>query len=233
MKHRTYQHIFFDLDRTLWDFDANSNETFQDIFLKYRLTERGIQSFDDFLNTYHKHNLLLWDFYRKGEIVKEVLNIRRFSLTLHDFGIADNLLSHNIAHDYITLSPTKTNLFPQTTEVLEYLRKRYKLHIITNGFEEVQYKKLKHSGLTNYFIEIITSEDAGVKKPEFQIFDYAMKRAGALPSESLMIGDDEEVDIWGALGAGIDQVLVDYENNIKDTKATYHIKSLGELYDFL
>ena len=230
---KRYQHIFFDLDRTLWDFDTNSTETFRDIFDKYGLADRGIRSFDEFMDVYKKHNHLLWEIYRQGEIVKEVLNIRRFSLTLHDFGIDDLLLSSNIAHDYVSLSPTKTNLFPHTIEILNYLNGRYKLHIITNGFEEVQYRKLNYSGLTMYFTEIITSEDAGSKKPEPSIFNYAFKRSGARPEESLMIGDDEEVDILGASDAGMDQVLVDYNGEFPESKATYRINSLAELYKIL
>lgn len=233
LKKNAYRHIFFDLDRTLWDFDANSIETFREIFSKYSLPERGVHSFEAFLDVYNQHNHLLWEFYRKGQIVKEVLNLRRFALTLHDFGINDKLLSSLIAEDYVNLSPTKTNLFPHTIPILEYLRTKYILHIITNGFEEVQYRKLNHSGLSMYFTEIVTSEDAGSKKPEKIIFDYALKRSGANPEESLMIGDDEEVDILGAMEAGMDQVLVDYNNEFPDTKATFRIGSLDELYGIL
>lgn len=233
MKNRTYQHIFFDLDNTLWDFNSNSIEAFREIFIKYQLIERGVDSFDRFLEIYSTYNHLLWEFYRKGEIVKEVLNIRRFALTLNDFGINDNLLSSNIASDYINLSPTKTNLFPHTIAILEYLSIRYKLHIITNGFEEVQHRKLSHSGLTMFFNEIITSEDAGSKKPDASIFKYALKRSGATPEESLMIGDDEEVDIAGARDAGIDQVLVDYKGDKVDTTATYRISGLDQLFTIL
>ncbi len=233
MKQKTYQHIFFDLDKTLWDFETNSIETFREIFIKHKLADRGVHSFDEFLNIYNRHNHILWEFYRQGEIVKEVLNIRRFSQTLHEFGITDNLLSSNIAEDYVNLSPTKTNLFPHTIAILEYLSKKYTLHIITNGFEEVQYRKLNFSGLKMYFTEIITSEDAGSKKPERHIFDYALKRSGALPEVSLMIGDDEEVDILGAIEVGMDQVLVDYNKEFLTTKATYRIESLDELYGII
>lgn len=230
---KTYRHIFFDLDRTLWDFDTNSEETFREIFYKYNLSDRGIDSFEEFLTVYNKHNLVLWDFYRKGTIEKEALNIRRFSLTLCDYGISDDLLSSNMAADYVTMSPTKTNLFPHVIDILEYLSPKYKLHIITNGFEEVQYKKIRYSGLMKYFNEVITSEDAGAMKPDLHIFNYAFQRTGALPEESLMIGDDEAVDIAGAHGAGIDQILVDYGGIAVDSRATYYIQSLEELYHIL
>jgi len=233
VKKKTYRQFFFDLDKTLWDFDTNSIETFREIFNKYNLTGKGVDSFEEFLEVYNRHNHLLWEFYRKGEIVKEVLNIRRFALTLHEFGITDSLLSSNIAEDYVRLSPTKTGLFPHTIAILEYLKKKYTLHIITNGFEEVQYRKLNHSGLAMYFNEIITSEDAGSKKPELLIFNYALKRSGARPEESLMIGDDEDVDIIGAIDAGMDQVLHDYKGEFRNSKATYRIESLDELYGIL
>lgn len=233
MNRKTYRHIFFDLDKTLWDFETNSVETFREIFSKYRLSEKGVDSFDRFLERYNHHNLMLWEFYRQGEIVKEVLNIRRFALTLHEFGISDNLLSSNMANDYVTLSPTKTNLFPDAYAVLEYLGDKYKLHIITNGFEEVQHKKLNNAGLMKYFTSVITSEDAGARKPESGIFEFALHRSGAKPDESLMIGDDEEVDILGALSVGMDQVLVDYNGEIHDSKATYRIRKLSELFGLL
>jgi putative hydrolase of the HAD superfamily len=228
-----YKHVFFDLDNTLWDFNTNSEEAFRDLFEKYHLSERGVTSFEAFIEVYNKHNHLLWDFYRRGEIVKEMLNIRRFSLTLSDFGINDSLLSSNIANDYVSLSPTKTNLFPHTLAVLDYLAGKYSLHIITNGFEEVQYRKLNHSGLSLFFDQVITSEDAGVKKPDLPIFLYALQKAGALAEESLMIGDDEEIDITGAFNAGIDQVLVDYNNVCPESRATYRVSGLEKLYEIL
>ncbi len=229
MKSKNYKHIFFDLDRTLWDFDRNANETFTDIHEKYFLKERGIEDFHDFLNVYHKINLDLWDQYRKGQIKKEELNVSRFSLTLDSFGIVDNELSKSIASDYIKISPTKKHLYPGTYQLLDYLKGKYTLHIITNGFEEVQYRKLKHSELEKYFTQIITSEDAGYKKPDINIFKYAFSQANALPSESLMIGDDIDVDIIGARDAGMDQVLVDFESIQSESIATYYVNSLFEL----
>lgn len=228
-----YKHLFFDLDRTLWDFETNATETFTEIHTKYTLAQKGITTLDDFMDVYERINLKLWDDYRKGQIKKEVLNVQRFALTLDNFGIDDELLSQNIAKDYIELSPTKKNLFPYTISILEYLFTRYKLHIITNGFEEVQHKKLNNSNLSKYFTHVITSEDAGYKKPDINIFKYAFDITGASPEESLMIGDDIEVDIEGAKLAGMDQVLVDYKNEASNGVATFHITSLAELYELL
>lgn len=228
-----YRHIFFDLDNTLWDFEANSKETFHELFDRYQLTHRGIDSFEDFIEVYERHNALLWEFYRQGKIVKEVLNIRRFSMTLDEFGIHDSLLSSNMAGDYVAISPTKTRLFPDAIDLLGYLKERYTLHIITNGFEEVQHRKLLNSGLRGYFESIITSEEAGSKKPELTIFNFALSVTGAQKHESLMIGDDEEVDVLGARNAGIDSVLVDYSGERQTTEATYLIYNLKDIYKIL
>lgn len=205
-KVKKYKHVFFDLDMTLWDFEKNAQEAYQDIYQKFRLRDRGIADLDHFLRNYFLHNELLWDLYRKGEIGKEYLRSRRFELTLLDFGIDDPTLAEEIGMEYITISPMKTNLFPNTYEILNYLKPLYPLHIITNGFEEVQFTKLKNSKLDGYFQNVITSEDAGFKKPDPRIFEFALQSAGAHPGESLMIGDDPEVDVAGAHNAGMDAI---------------------------
>ncbi|MBW6492054.1 MAG: YjjG family noncanonical pyrimidine nucleotidase [Lentimicrobium sp.] len=233
MNRKTYRHIFFDLDNTLWDFDANSMDTFRDLFSKYHLKLKGIESFENFLFVYHKHNALLWESYRQGKILKDFLNLSRFTLTLDEFGIHDEVLSVNLARDYVLLSPTKTILFPEAFQLLDYLSGRYKMHIITNGFEEIQYKKLSNSGLAKYFENIITSEDAGTRKPEPLIFEYALNKCGASAYETLMIGDEEEVDIQGAIRVGIDSILVDFSGKQAESKATYTVNSLGRLIDIL
>ena len=231
MKH--YKHIFFDLDKTLWDFDRNSFETFTDIYIKYDLRGLGIPAVEDFIGIYTTHNIVLWDLYRNGKIKKNLLSVKRFDLTLNDFGINDQRLAKKIASDYIRISPLKKHLFPQTIETLEYLEGKYRLHIITNGFEEVQIPKLSASGLDKYFKKVITSEAAGCKKPDPGIFEYSLEKANAVATESIMVGDDIEVDIIGAKNTGIDQVYVNYSNIYHEEKATYEINDLKELRDLL
>lgn len=228
-----YNHIFFDLDRTLWDFDTNAAETFNDIYLKHDLPSKGITDFNLFMDVYHEINHNLWEDYRKGTIVKEVLNVQRFALTLEHFGIYQQSLSEEIAIDYITLSPTKNRLFPDAHKILKYLSEKYWLHIITNGFKEVQEKKLINSQLDKYFTTVVTSEDAGSKKPDVKIFEYALLKAKAAPEHSLMIGDDPEVDIIGAKNAGIDQVLIDFHGVHTHRIATYYVRKLIDLTLFL
>ena len=203
---KIYKHIFFDLDRTLWDFDKNALEAYCDIYEKYDLHQKGVFSFEAFTESYLRNNAELWALYVEGKIEKSYLTWRRFEVTLLDFGINDPELAKQIGIDYITISPKKTNLFPNSIETLEYLSEKYHLHIITNGFEEVQFNKLRNAGLDKFFDKVITSEAAGCKKPENCIFEYAIEKANALPADCLMIGDDIEVDIIGAQNVGMDTV---------------------------
>ena len=226
---KKYKHIFFDLDRTLWDFDKSSREAFSDIFDLHKLKERGIESVELLHDVYAVHNERLWDMYRKGEVAKEVLRGRRFYLTLKDFGVDDPELAEKMGLDYIRLSPLKVNLFPQAINTLEYLYPKYKLHIITNGFQEVQDIKIAASDLGKYFETIVTSEEAGVKKPHPAIFDYALNKAGASAKESLMVGDDPDVDILGARESGVDQVLFDPYSSYIVNDATYYVVCLDEM----
>jgi putative hydrolase of the HAD superfamily len=226
---KTYKHLFFDLDRTLWDFDKNAEETFRHIYAKYGLQDRGVGSLEAFRNVYEEHNNLLWSYYRKGEIKKPALNVRRFEMSLNDFGIKDTLLACDIANDYITVDPDRVYLFPHALEILQYLAPNYHIHIITNGFDEVQFPKIAISGMKKYLDKVITSEDAGCKKPESDIFLYALERTSARVEESIMIGDDLEVDIQGAKSVGMDQVFVNYKGLRHDEEVTFEVNSLGEL----
>ncbi|MCF6342377.1 MAG: HAD-IA family hydrolase, partial [Bacteroidales bacterium] len=171
--------------------------------------------------------------YRHGRIEKKVLSRLRFSLTLNDFGIVDEKMGAKLGKDYVAISPTKVNLFPNAIAILDYLEPGYSLHLITNGFSEVQDTKLRVSGMGKYFQTVITSEEAGVKKPNPEIFNYALGKAGAEAGSSLMIGDDFEVDIVGARNVGIDQVLFDPERKYRQNGSTFVIRDLGELKGFL
>ncbi len=227
------KHVFFDLDRTLWDFEKSAKQTFAEIFISHKLVEKGIPSVSEFHKIYTIHNDRLWKQYRKGEIKKEVLRGLRFSLTLNDFNIFDTNLGEKIGDDYVRLSPLTVNLFPYSIEILEYLSPKYSLHIITNGFSEVQEIKLRTSGMDSYFIEVITSEAAGYKKPDERIFDYAFMKAGALPQNSIMIGDDYEVDIMGARDVNMPQIFFDPEKKYSKNGSTYYINSLKDIEEIL
>lgn len=229
-----YRHLFFDLDHTLWDFEANSRQTLQELYEELQLKDRGVKDFDLFHKQYLQHNDKLWDRYRNGYIKVDELRWKRMWLALLDFRIADEALSREMGARFLDLLPTRKRLFPHTLEILGYLQEKgYQLHLITNGFEKTQHGKLRSSGLEHFFREVITSEGSNSLKPHKEIFDYAFRKTGALPAESIMIGDTIDVDILGAVNAGIDQVHVNHLNRevelVQGKRPTYTVFSLKEL----
>jgi putative hydrolase of the HAD superfamily len=227
---RKYRHLFFDLDHTLWDFEANSKATLKELHTALHLNERGVNDFDLFHKNYLQHNEKLWERYRNGYIKQEELRIKRMWLSLLDFKIADDELAQELSIRFLDLLPTRTILFPYTKEILGYLTGRgYILHLITNGFEKTQHNKLMYSGLISFFKEIITSEGSGSLKPNKEIFEFALTKASAKTGESIMIGDSIEVDILGARNAGIDQVYVNHLGIEPEIIPTYTVSSLKEL----
>lgn len=162
-----YQHLFFDLDHTLWDFDANAKDTLTDLYQTHQLTEKVAAPFDDFYHKYLYHNEILWDQYHHGKITADDLKWKRMYRTLLDFKIGDEVLAKELSTGFLELLPTKKNVFPYTFEILEYLiAKNYQLHLITNGFEKTQWSKLNNSGLAKYFTHVITSEASNSLKPK-------------------------------------------------------------------
>jgi putative hydrolase of the HAD superfamily len=225
-----YSHIFFDLDHTLWDFEANARVTLETLYNDLQLEARGVNDFELFYKNYLVHNDKLWERYRKGYIKQDELRVKRMWLALLDFKIADDVLSKKMSVQFLDLLPTRTILFPHAKEILQYLAdKNYQLHLITNGFEKVQHSKLKYSGLDVFFKEVITSEGSNSLKPNKEIFDYAFQKTNAVAEKSIMIGDTIDVDIAGAKNAGMDQVYVNHTNDTTDAKATYTVTSLKEL----
>ena len=232
IKKNRYRHVFFDLDRTLWDFDKNTRDALIIIYEKYNLSTI-ITDIDAFINAFRKNNEQMWISYRRGEITKSKLREIRFYKTLKEFNIEDNGLAKKMDADYILLSPDNTQLIPHTTEVLEYLQKRYTLYILTNGFRETQTRKIFNSGIESYFTRIFTSDDLHSTKPNKQIFHLALSAVNAKKSESIMVGDDLLIDIIGAREYGIDQVHLNPDKKVHNQKITYEICSLKELMDIL
>ena len=229
---KNYKYIFFDLDRTLWDFESNSLLTFKEIFENRKLYNI-FPDFESFIKTYKTINEDLWDKYRKGEISKLELRTNRFLLTLNKFDVNDISLAENIGTDYINESPKKTEVFPYTYEILDYLKPKYTLAILTNGFKEVQTQKLKNCNLDKYFSKLICSEDTGYQKPNPKIFQYALSSLNAKKTESIMIGDDLNVDIIGANNFKIDTIYCNFIDNTESSIPTYQITSLKELTNIL
>ena len=228
-----YKHIFFDLDRTLWDFETNSNKTLLQLIDRFSLLKKGVDIPENFIRKYKIHNERLWDLYRIDKIKKEDLRGKRFLLTMQDYGIDDFQLAEDFGLAYIEESPYKTELFPFSFEVLEYLKEKYILHIITNGFEEVQHIKLEASKLHAYFDVIITSEQVGVKKPNPRIFEFALEKANALAKESMMIGDDLKVDVLGAKKAGMTAIYFNPKKTKHQEKIKFEISCLSQIMDIL
>ncbi len=230
---KQYKHIFFDLDHTLYDFDQSTHDTFLDLYKKYDLAGKGVKPFEDFFKDYKKINAEFWERYRKDEVKKEFLNVERFHVTFMKYGLNDRLFAEKFANEYLAGAPLKRTLFPGAIEVLDYLKDKYPLHIITNGFKEVQKTKLKANDLEKYFKTVTVSEEVGVRKPSPQVFIYAMNKAGAIPENSIMIGDSLEVDIEGAKNTGMDQIFFNYKNVPHNGEATYTIVELKEIRDIL
>lgn len=205
-----YQNIFFDLDDTLWAFSENSRDTFEEVYLKYKL-DAYFNSFDHYYNLYQKRNLELWDEYAKGKVTKAGLNDQRFLYPLQAVGLNDPELAKRFANDFFSFVPTKTKLMPYAKEILEYLAPKYNLYILSNGFAELQAQKMKSSGIDGYFKKIILSEDIGVMKPYPEIFHFALSATQSELKESIMIGDSWKADIEGAKGIGMDQVFYNVE----------------------
>ena len=228
---KNYKHItdiFFDLDHTLWDFDKNSEMAFKTIF-ENDFPEIEIQ---DFMKVYVPINQAVWKLYQKDEITSNQLRYMRLkqSFDAINIDISDHQIE-NIAEEYIKLLPENNHLFEGTIEILDYLRQKYTLHIITNGFANVQDKKLNNSNIRKYFETITNSDNAGAKKPNPIIYDYSLNMANAKKETSIMIGDCLDADINGALDFGIDAVFVNY-HNIDVDKNINQIKKLSELKNY-
>lgn len=230
---KQYKHIFFDLDHTLWDFDKNSGIVLEQLYQDFDLQSKGVARFEDFYNIYSDINESLWEKFRKGDINRNELRVKRFSRTLLEFKIGDESLSNNLSRTYLELLPVQTQLTPFAIEVLDYCNSKYLLHLITNGFDTTQRMKLNNSGISKYFSEVITSEKSMSMKPQIEIFTYALNKTGASPENAIMIGDHLEVDIVGAKDAGWDQI---YYNPLKKThnrQPTHEISSLKEVMEIL
>lgn len=228
MKH--YRHLFFDLDHTLWDFDSNARSALEELYAEFDMHKTVTPLFDDFYQKYLYHNEILWNRYHQGFITADELKWKRMWRTLLEFRIGHEELAKDLSRRFLEVLPTKKGLFPYTTEILDYLTKKgYALHLITNGFEQTQWRKLNSSGLDKYFGEVITSEASNSLKPKKEIFDYAMQKTGAGLEESIMLGDNPEADILGAINAGMDSVFINHNHASISYQPTYTVSHLKEL----
>lgn len=224
-----YKNLFIDLDDTLWDTNYNNKECLEELYADYHFS-RHYASFEAFYDIYMPHNLDLWAKYRRGEIDKQTLIVERFRYVLRPLGIEEVKKVLAVNNDFLRRTTTKTRLLPGTMKLLEYLRPSYRLFILSNGFREVQSKKLSNSGLAPYFERMILSEDANIQKPHKGIFDFALTNTNARRRESLMIGDSWDADIVGAHQSRIDQLWLNPSQLPAGSfTPTYTVGSLEEI----
>ncbi|MBC7525692.1 MAG: noncanonical pyrimidine nucleotidase, YjjG family [Flavobacterium sp.] len=220
MKHIT--DIFFDLDHTLWDFEKNSALALAKVFKENEINV----NLNEFLIHYVPINMKYWELYRHEQVTQTELRYGRLkdSFDLLGFKI-DNDKINAISEQYIQYLPHFNHLFEGTVSILEYLKPNYNLHIITNGFQEVQAGKMKNSGIDIYFKTITNSEMAGVKKPNPKIFELALNLAKVKKENAIMVGDCLDADVNGALNFGIDAIHF----NEHKIEIPSHIKQINHL----
>lgn len=230
-----YKHLFFDLDHTLWDFERNSAECLADIYEIFDFKSLNISTLEAFQQEFSIVNKHHWSLLEQNLITHDELRRRRFQETLENLGVKDLKKSFGLEINeyFLELLPKKAHLIEGAVEVLDYLLPKYELHIISNGWQDIQVNKMKSSEIHHYFGEIITNELAGTRKPDRRIFDYALETTKANLAESLMIGDNYEADILGAISANMDTVFYNPDNIPTGQKPTFDIKKLVELKEIL
>lgn len=236
MKQKQYDVLFIDLDDTLYDFSTNSVNAYREVYalMDYDCWFHG---FDHYYEIYWERNRQLWVLYADNKITKDELNAERYTHPLRVMGVPDaDAIGARFWEESMKRLPLGTRLMPHAREVLEYLRPRYRLYILSNGFAELQSRKLQSAGIDRYFDGVVLSEDIGVNKPHREIFEHALRVAGVTADRALMIGDNYEVDIKGACGVGIDQVYYNVSGGdvgAESPRPTYTIGSLLELMDIV
>ncbi len=230
---KKYSCILFDLDHTLWDYDANSEETLETLFQQYALQDKGITSFPYFFEVFNRVNTHLWDLHDRGLVGQNVIRKERFHKVLSEAGLDDFPLSLKFSADYLAELPKKKKLLPCAKETLDYLKPKYPMVIVTNGFDEIQGTKLMSSGIDGYFKNVVTSQRAGSKKPSKEIFEFALGEAGHQAGQAIMIGDNLLTDIAGARSAGMDTIYFNPAKKTHQESVTFEIASLHELRTLL
>lgn len=225
-----YKHLFFDLDHTLWDFDRNSAESIAELYEQHRLADLGIKSPEAFAETFITVNRRLWRAFDLNELTHAYIREHRFPLVFEALGITDVSCCPELNEGYLHRLPRKAHLTEAARELLDHLHGRYEMHIITNGFDEIQAVKLASSEIAHYFTHVVTNGSAGgYKKPDRRIFEYALQVAGATVPTSLMIGDNYEADILGAQSAGLDTVFYNPKGEVFEVQPTHEIRHWNEL----
>ena len=222
--------VFFDLDHTLWDFEKNSALTLQKILAKNKIEVDHTQ----FVAHYVPINYKYLELFREDKITKEELNYGRLNETFSKLNMTVDIdVLALLTQDYIQYLPENNHLFEGAFELLDYLQPKYNLHIITNGFHEIQSHKMNNSNLLPYFKTITNSESAGVKKPNPLIFEFALRQANAKKESSIMIGDCINADVLGAINCGMDAILFSEIPQVNIDKSIKQVNHLLNLKNYL
>lgn len=229
-----YKAIFLDLDDTLWDCKQNALDAFLEVYNTFKLSDI-FQSFDHFCQLYYPNNDALWQAYSEGRIDKSTLNTTRFRYPFHQVGFRDNHFIDSFRDTYLALVPTKSKLIDGAIELLEYLKAKYPLYIISNGFTETQYTKIKSGGLEGYFQEIFLSDEIGYHKPSKEIFEFVLNKTKVNVKEALMIGDNIATDIIGAQKVMMDQIYFNPDKKEVNMyiAPTYTVELLPEITNII
>ncbi|MCF6359381.1 MAG: YjjG family noncanonical pyrimidine nucleotidase [Cyclobacteriaceae bacterium] len=228
----TKKHLIFDLDDTLWDFQQNSHDTLLDLFDAYRIGDQGIEV-ARFIEVFREINNALWDRFDEGLITREVIRKERFPAVFEKLDIHLNGVAMQMQDSFMSTCSAKSTLVKGVKEVLTKFSSTYKFHILSNGFDEIQSIKIKAGGLEPYFDKVITSGRAGFRKPEPEIFDFALNEIGAHKEDCIMIGDNPFSDIEGAFKYGIDQVYYNVHKKACKITPTHIIDDMSELMKIL
>lgn len=223
--------VFFDLDETIWDYRANAEDTLVDLFYSNNLNTHF--NLEDFIRVFFEVNRELWDLFDQQKIDKSVIRERRFKIVLERLESADTDLSMLLQDQFMDQCPQKTKVFPNAIEVINKLFTHFDLHIITNGFENIQHHKLKSAGVGHLFKELITSEMAGAQKPDPKIFNLALKRANSVAQKSVMIGDNLFTDVMGARNVGMEAIYFNPEKELHTENIQFEVNDLCEILDIV
>lgn len=228
------QHIFFDLDNTLWDHRRNAKLALEDLFRREQIREKYSLTFEEFHKEYFTVNENLWAQIRDGAIDKEYIRKFRFHNTFLFFGIDDFELAQRFEINFLDEIVSYNHLVEGAFELLEYLsQKKYRLHVLSNGFKEVTYRKCELSGIKNYFETITSADEINIRKPQPEIFEYALNKSGTKKAESVIIGDDWIADIEGGLAFGMKAIFFDVFNDNYTAENVKTVKKLSEIHELL
>lgn len=228
-----YSHLLFDLDHTLWDYDSNVRDSLLELFANYELGKLGNPNFELFFEAFQLTNHSLWEQFNRGLVDKNQLRAMRFKQVFTRAKLPVTKIPKGLEEEFILRTSSKPKVMDQAFEILDYLKTKYQLHIITNGFNQSQYNKLQSSKLDAYFDLVVTSENSGFRKPDKRIFEHTLAQLKADARQCLMIGDNPLSDIQGAQNAKIDQVYYNPLNTKITIQPTFTIKHLSELGNIL